>query len=85
MRQGVGILIAILLAKSAYDVEEIGAYEQLLYIGFVMSFFWVTGPDPGAVEYVCRTGPGGSQSTLRNELPRLCAGFGCFIVVVAHL
>ena len=43
LRQGVGIVIAILLARSSLDVAVIGGYEQLLYIGFVLSFFWISG------------------------------------------
>ena len=43
LRQGTGILIAVLLAWSNLGVEVIGGYEQLLYIGFVLSFFWVSG------------------------------------------
>ncbi len=43
MRQGAAILIAILLAKSSLSTAEIGIYEMLLYIGFTLTTFWVTG------------------------------------------
>ena len=43
MRQGATILIAVFLAKSPLSTEEIGIYEMLLYIGFTLTAFWVTG------------------------------------------
>lgn len=43
LRQGAVLLTSILLAKSALSTEEIGAFEMLLYIGTVSSFFWVNG------------------------------------------
>jgi len=43
MRQGATILTAILLAKSYLPTSAIGNYEQLLYIGYAVSFFWVSG------------------------------------------
>jgi O-antigen/teichoic acid export membrane protein len=43
MRQGAVLLISILLAKSSLSTAEIGAYEMLLYIGTITSFFWVNG------------------------------------------
>ena len=43
MRQGATILIAVFLAKSPLSTEEIGIYEMLLYIGFTLTTFWVTG------------------------------------------
>lgn len=43
MRQGATILTAILLAKSYLPTSAIGNYEQLLYISYAVSFFWVSG------------------------------------------
>lgn len=43
LRQGAVLLISILLAKSSLSTAEIGAYEMLLYIGTITSFFWVNG------------------------------------------
>ena len=43
MRQGAVILVAVLLAKSQLSTEVIGNFEQLLYIGYAVSFFWVAG------------------------------------------
>lgn len=42
-RQGSAILISILLAKTALSKEGIGSYEQLLYLGYILTSFWVTG------------------------------------------
>ena len=42
-RQGAVVLIAILLAKSPLSAVAIGQYEQLLYVGTLLSAFWVTG------------------------------------------
>jgi len=43
LRQGAMILTSILLAKSWLTIADIGAYELLLYIGYTLSFWWVTG------------------------------------------
>lgn len=42
-RQIVLILIPIGLAKSDFAVDVIGIYETLLYIGYALTAFWVTG------------------------------------------
>lgn len=42
-RQGVTVLIAILLAKSDLTLGDIGQYEQLLFLGYALTFFWLTG------------------------------------------
>lgn len=43
MRQGATILTAILLAHSALPTHEVGYYEMLLYVGYLLSFAWVSG------------------------------------------
>jgi O-antigen/teichoic acid export membrane protein len=43
LRQGAVILVAILLAQSGVGKVVIGNFEQLLYIGYAVSFFWVAG------------------------------------------
>jgi len=43
LRQGSTLLISILLAQSVLATESIGAYEQLLFIGYALSFFWLDG------------------------------------------
>lgn len=37
------ILTAVLLTKSSLDLGDIGAYELLMYIGYTLSFWWITG------------------------------------------
>lgn len=43
LRQGAVLLTSVLLAKSGLSTAEIGAYEMLLYLGTVATFFWVNG------------------------------------------
>lgn len=43
LRQGGLIITSVLLAKSRLSVADIGAYELLLYLGYTLSFWWVTG------------------------------------------
>ncbi len=42
-RQGGAILVSLLLAHSSLSKDSIGHYEQLLYLGFTVTSFWVTG------------------------------------------
>ena len=43
MRLGTAVGISIVLAKSGLSAAEIGVYEMLLYVGTILSFFWVNG------------------------------------------
>jgi O-antigen/teichoic acid export membrane protein len=43
LRQGAVILGSIALAKSTLPLGDIGTYESLLYLGTVLTFFWVNG------------------------------------------
>lgn len=43
MRQGATILIAVLLTKTGLDTQAIGTYEMLLYLGGIVSAFWIQG------------------------------------------
>lgn len=43
LRQAALILTSIILAKSALSTEAIGHWELLLYIGYTLSFFWISG------------------------------------------
>lgn len=43
LRQGSFIIGAILLPNLGVDQQVIGQFEQLLYIGYSLSFFWVAG------------------------------------------
>lgn len=50
-RQGSLILIAILLAQLHLPTAELGNYEQLLFLGHVLSFFLVSGLIQGMLSY----------------------------------
>jgi len=43
LRQSGTIVTAVLLTKSSLSLEDIGTYETLLFIGYVLSFWWVSG------------------------------------------
>lgn len=43
MRQAAAMLTSVVMAKSALDTNAIGRWEMLLYIGYTLSFFWVSG------------------------------------------
>jgi O-antigen/teichoic acid export membrane protein len=43
MRLGSVLLTSILLAKSGLPTADIGTYEMLLYVGTMLTFFWVNG------------------------------------------
>lgn len=43
MRQGAVLLSSVLLAKSGLTTSDIGVYELLLYLGTILTFFWVNG------------------------------------------
>lgn len=43
LRQGTLFLASIILARSHFSLQEIGAYEWLVYLGFTFSFFWAAG------------------------------------------
>ena len=43
MRQAAALLTSVLLAKSTLSAEQIGVYEQLFFIQYAVSFFWVSG------------------------------------------
>ncbi len=42
-RQGVAVLVAVALAQSPIPASEIGHYEQLQYVAYLLSFAWTTG------------------------------------------
>ncbi len=46
-RQGALILVSLFLTRSVLSTEEIGSFEKLLYVGYALSFFWITGLTQG--------------------------------------
>jgi O-antigen/teichoic acid export membrane protein len=51
MRQGSLILIAIALAKSYLPKAEVGEYEMLTYVAYLLTFFWVAGAIQALLSY----------------------------------
>lgn len=51
MRQGSLILVAIALAKSYLSKTEVGSYEMLTYVAYLLSFFWVSGAMQALLSY----------------------------------
>ena len=43
MRQAAALLTSVALAKSVLPAEQIGSYEQLFFVRYAVSFFWVSG------------------------------------------
>ena len=43
MRQAAALLTSVVLAKSTLPAEQIGVYEQLFFVQYAISFFWVSG------------------------------------------
>ena len=43
MRQAAALLTSVMLAKSTLSAEQIGVYEQLFFVQYAISFFWVSG------------------------------------------
>ena len=56
-RQGGLIVIAIALGHSGLAVAEIGHYEMLTYLGYLLTFFWVTGFMQGLLSQFNRLRP----------------------------
>lgn len=53
-RQGTGILIAIFLAKSGLSPFAVGQYEQVWFLSYALSFFWVFGMIQALLSYYPR-------------------------------
>ncbi len=52
MRQAAVIMTSVVMAKSALSTDDIGRWEMLLYIGYTLSFFWVSGLIQGMLTIV---------------------------------
>ena len=53
-RQGTGILIAIFLAKSVLSPFAVGQYEQVWFLSYALSFFWIFGMVQALLSYYPR-------------------------------
>ncbi len=69
-RQIGSILVAILLAKSGLDLDDIGQYEQLLFLGYILTFFWLQGLIQGFVASYSK----GDQKDDRQHIEQVAGG-----------
>lgn len=78
VRQGGVILAAVLLAHSGLPALEIGSYEQLQYLGALLSSAWVNGLIQGLLSY-----QGGLSAAARDRL--VVAASALFSLLAAGL
>lgn len=72
MRLGAIVLTSILLAKSGLTTAEIGTYEMLVYVGTVMTLFWVIGLLQGIAPVYARLGDADRKALLFNQFLVFC-------------
>lgn len=73
LRLGALVLTSIVLAKSGLSTEEIGRYEMLMYMGTVMTLFWVIGLLQGIVPVYSRLEEGERRAFIFNQFLVFCA------------
>ncbi len=73
-RQGSVVIIAILLAKSRLSLADIGGYEMLMYVGYALSFWWLTGLVQGLLSQYPRLDAKAQRKLLFNA-------YGLFVVI----
>ena len=83
-RQGSLILIAILLAQLHLPTAQLGNYEQLLFLGHILSFFMVSGLIQGMLSYYPDLDSAKQRRFLFNAL-LLFLALGLLIVGLAWL
>jgi len=76
-RQLTTIAIAVALAKSGISLGSIGIYEQLFFLGYLLTFFWMDGLVRG---YVAMAGTMPSR-----EQPRFLGGVAATLITLALL
>ena len=81
-RQGVGVLVAILFARSPLSAAAIGQYEQLLYVGTLLSAFWVTGLVQALLARYARLSEAGQLSFVWTAY-LMVAGLGVVLSLLA--
>lgn len=72
MRLGAIVLTSVLLAKSGLTTAEIGSYEMLVYVGTVMTLFWVIGLLQGIAPVYARLGDVDRKALLFNQFLVFC-------------
>jgi O-antigen/teichoic acid export membrane protein len=79
-RQGSAILISILLANAALSKEGIGWYEQLLYLGYILTSFWVTGLMQALLSRFSKVEPD-RQAVFLSNVALVFSGIGAVLIL----
>jgi O-antigen/teichoic acid export membrane protein len=83
LRQGTLILISILLAKSTLQTAEIGIYEVLLYVGTVLTFFWINGLLQAMTPVYSKLEESEKPTFIFNQFLMFCGlSLGLFLVLI---
>lgn len=83
MRQGATILVAILLTKTGLATQVIGNYEMLLYLGTLVSAFWVQGLIQGFLSEYPRLSEQEQRQMVTNAyLTFLALGVGISAIMI---
>ena len=83
MRQGGLILIAVALAKAPLSVAQVGTYEMLTYLGYLLTFFWVSGFMQGLLShYPTLTPPQRQQLLFQSFLVFTSIGLGLALLLL---
>lgn len=82
MRQSAVILTSVLLAKTGLTTGEIGQYETLLYLGTVLTFFWVNGLLQGIAPLFGNMGEAERKVFTFNVFALFCAVSAVLFVVL---
>ena len=72
MRLGAIILTSVLLAKSGLTTAEIGSYEMLVYVGTVLTLFWVIGLLQGIAPVYGRLADRDRKAFISNQFLVFC-------------
>jgi len=83
-RQGSLILIAILLAQFQLSTLQLGYYEQLLFLGYLLTFFWVSGLIQGLLSHYPSLTPEKQQRFIFNAF-LLFSALAAVIFVIGYL
>jgi O-antigen/teichoic acid export membrane protein len=83
LRQGTLILVSIILAKSHLQTAEIGIYEVLLYVGTVLTFFWINGLLQAMTPVYSKLGEEEKSPFIFNQFLVFCGlSLGLFVLLI---
>lgn len=72
MQYGTSALIAILLAKSSWGLEQIAIYEALMFLGALYSYFWLVGGSTAILQLFPRLDSEQGRRALFNTFCLFC-------------